>query len=96
MKVADRNSLPAYTTWFVVFLDNAGAAFFQYFGKGGFVITRKTELILLSLVQFIFSVSGAAGAGIEEDSGIWGGTIARGSFGVISPNLRGYLWWLEG
>lgn len=38
----------------------------------------------------------AAWAELQDDAGIWGAALARGNFGYVDPDLKRWLWWMEG
>ena len=33
---------------------------------------------------------------MQEDFRIWGNVTARGNFGYVDPDLKRWLWWMEG
>jgi len=40
--------------------------------------------------------SPTAWADLQTDSGFWGNGTARGNFGYVDPDLKRWLWWVEG
>ena len=50
-------------------------------------------IVACSLMPF---ASPTAWAELQEDTGIWGNATARGNFGYASPDLKRWLWWMEG
>lgn len=50
-------------------------------------------IVACSLVPF---ASPTAWAEMEEDFRIWGNVTARGNFGYVDPDLKRWLWWMEG
>ncbi len=50
-------------------------------------------IIFCSLMPF---ASPIAWAELQEDTGIWGNATARGNFGYVNPDLKRWLWWMEG
>jgi len=50
-------------------------------------------IVACSLMPF---ASPTAWAELQEDTGIWGNVTARGNFGYVDPDLKRWLWWMEG
>jgi hypothetical protein len=50
-------------------------------------------IVACSLMPF---ASPTAWAESQEDTGVWGAALARGNFGYIDPDLKRWLWWMEG
>ena len=50
-------------------------------------------IVACSLMPF---ASPTAWAELQEDTRVWGAVLARGNFGYVSPDLKRWLWWMEG
>ena len=50
-------------------------------------------IVACSLLPF---ASPTAWAELQTDTGIWGNATARGNFGYVNPDLKRWLWWMEG
>lgn len=51
-------------------------------------------IVACSLMPFTSPT--AWGGELQDDSRVWGAALARGNFGYVSPDLKRWLWWMEG
>ena len=57
------------------------------------VLHLLIAIVACSLMPF---ASPTAWAELQEDTRVWGNITARGNFGYVSPDLKRWLWWMEG
>ena len=50
-------------------------------------------IVACSLMPF---ASPTAWAELQDDTRVWGAVLARGNLGYVSPDLKRWLWWMEG
>ena len=51
-------------------------------------------IVACSLMPFASPT--AWGGELQDDSRVWGAALTRGNFGYVSPDLKRWLWWMEG
>lgn len=51
-------------------------------------------MVVCSLMPF--ALPAAWGGELQDDSRVWGAALARGNFGYASPDLKRWLWWMDG
>ena len=63
-------------------------------GKRFPALCLTLAIVACSLMPFASPT--AWGGELQDDSRVWGAALTRGNFGYVSPDLKRWLWWMEG